>query len=332
MAEMQKDDYKFPDEEDGLDIDLEPKAKEKPVEVEAKTSNFDIEIEDDTPVEDRNKQPMPKEIVEEIEKDELDKYSDEAKVKLKQLRKVYHDERRAKEAALREQQEAINITSRLLSENKQIKEMLAAGGKEHANALADKAKMQLKMAKKAYKDAYDAGDSESLAEAQEEITKATIKLETATDRVDNAKDFAKKSKSAPLQEENYAVQRQEQVQNIRPDSKVMAWQERNSWFGQDEEMTASALGLHEKLKNQGVVIGSDEYYTTLDKTIRRRFPENFGSQESEAPKAKSSTVVAPATRSTSPKQVRLKTSQVLLAKKLGLTNEQYARELLKMEA
>jgi hypothetical protein len=99
-------------------------------------------------------------------------------------------------------------------------------------------------------------------------------------------------------------------------------------------MTASALGLHEKLKRNGIVVGSDEYYTVLDKTIRKRFSENFGDSEAETretPRTKPSTVVAPATRSTSPNKVRLKASQVQIAKKLGLTPEQYAREALKLE-
>jgi hypothetical protein len=115
----------------------------------------------------------------------------------------------------------------------------------------------------------------------------------------------------------------------------MAWQERNSWFGQDEEMTAAALGLHEKLKRNGVVVGSDDYYATLDKTMRRRFSENFESSEpetkAEQPRTKSSTVVAPATRSTSPNKVKLRASQIQIAKKLGLTPEQYAREAIKLE-
>jgi hypothetical protein len=119
----------------------------------------------------------------------------------------------------------------------------------------------------------------------------------------------------------------------------MAWQERNPWFGQDEEMTAAALGLHEKLKRQGVVIGSDEYYGALDKTMRKRFAENFDEVDVEPvvrtadkPAVKPSTVVAPATRSTASKKIRLKTSQVAIAKKLGLTPEQYVRELMKLEA
>ena len=165
----------------------------------------------------------------------------------------------------------------------------------------------------------DSGDADKIIEAQQAITQATL----AVDKIKNYQ-------PAPLQEETFVVQRDEQrYQPPKIDEKLNAWQERNTWFGQDEEMTASALGLHEKLKKQGVVVGSDEYYALLDKTIRKRFPENFGDAEvveakpkEEAPKAKPSTVVAPATRSTASKPLKLKTSQVNIAKKLGLTPEQ----------
>jgi hypothetical protein len=147
----------------------------------------------------------------------------------------------------------------------------------------------------------------------------------------------KKFKAPALQQQENAVQQQQvpQQQAIAPDNRAKAWQERNSWFGQDEEMTAAALGLHEKLKRNGVVVGSDDYYATLDKTMRRRFSENFESSEpetkAEQPRTKSSTVVAPATRSTSPNKVKLRASQIQIAKKLGLTPEQYAREAIKLE-
>jgi hypothetical protein len=208
--------------------------------------------------------------------------------------------------------------------------MLSQGEKEYKEAKKDSAKAALKSAKQQYKEAYEAGDVEKLTKAQEAITNAQISL----DRV-------KKFKLPTLQEEKFAVQHQQvqqQPAQPQPDHRAQAWQQRNNWFGQDEEMTAAALGLHEKLKRNGVVVGSDEYYTTLDKTIRKRFPENFDAVEPEEPKAKTearpkpSTVVAPATRSTSPNKIRLKASQVQLAKKLGLTPEQYALELKKLEA
>ena len=307
------EEFKFPDEtEEQVTSAEEPKEK------------LEVEIEDDTPTEDRGRTPLPKPLVEELEKDELDQYDESVKTKLKQMRKVWHDERREKEAALREHNEAITFAQRVLEENKRIKTILQTGEKEYVATFQNAAGMELEMAKKAYKEAYDAGDADKLIEAQQAMQAANFKII-------QARNF----KLPPLQEEEIPVQpRQEQYQQVqKPDTKALAWQERNSWFGQDEEMTAAALGLHEKLKRQGVPVGSDEYYATLDKTIRKRFAENFEEPE-EKPKQernKPATVVAPATRSTSSNKIRLKASQVQLAKKLGLTPEQYAKEVLRLE-
>jgi hypothetical protein len=323
MAEMDKDEFKFPDEQETEQVTAQADDK------------FEIEIEDDTPEQDRGREPVSEETVKklEVETDELDKYSKDAKDKLIKMKRVWHDERRAKEEAYREQQEAIALAKRLMSENERIKQILQSGEQEYKEAKKDSANAQLQAAKRSYKEAYEAGDAEKMAEAQEEMTKAQLNLEKV-----------EKFKLPPLQEEKFDVQTQQQYQTPpQPDRKVMEWQERNPWFGQDEEMTAAALGLHEKLKRNGVVIGSDEYYETLDKTIRKRFAENFEQEEDDEPKTevkekvvetkkKLSTVVAPATRSTSPNKIRLRASQVQLAKKLGLTPEQYALELRKLEA
>jgi hypothetical protein len=119
----------------------------------------------------------------------------------------------------------------------------------------------------------------------------------------------------------------------KPDAKALAWQEKNQWFGKDEEMTSLALGLHEKLVKGGVDPASDIYYRRIDETMQKRFPEYFGESESTEVKTqrKPSTVVAPATRSTGPKKIRLTKTQLALAKKFKLTPEQYARELIKTE-
>ena len=120
----------------------------------------------------------------------------------------------------------------------------------------------------------------------------------------------------------------------------MAWQERNQWYGTDPEMTALALGLHQKLVNERgqQFVGSDEYWTAVDKTIRRRFPDYFGGDEvangdsrAVTRESRAASVVAPASRSRSPKKIRLSTTQLAVAKKFGLTPEQYAREVMKME-
>jgi len=150
MPEFEKQEFKFPDEvEDSPENDIS------------------IEIEDDTPTEDRGKTPLPRPLVEELEKDELDSYDENVKVKLKQMRKVWHDERREKESALREQQEALTLARRLLDENKRMKGLLSSGEKEYVSTVQNAANMELEMAKKAYKEAYDAGDTDAIIEAQQ---------------------------------------------------------------------------------------------------------------------------------------------------------------------
>jgi hypothetical protein len=190
---------------------------------------------------------------------------------------------------------------------------------------------EMDLAKREYREAYEAGDTDRIIDAQEKLTSAKIRA----DRIANYRPPVEE----PLQEPENVVQSRQEGQ-VRADPKAVAWQERNGWFGQDEEMTSLALGLHEKLKRNGVPVGSDKYYDEIDKTVRRRFPEAFVADESEEVEVEEpqkvtkpkSTVVAPATRSTSPKKIRLSNTQVALAKKLGLTPEQYARELTKLEA
>ena len=326
MAEFEEDTFVFPDE------------KEAKVEIALKEPDFEIEIEDDTPPKDRNRQPVSEEEVKKLklDADELDQYSVEAKDKLIKMKKVWHDERRAKEAADRERHEAVRIASKLAEENKQLKTKLSSGEQEYVGVAKHSAVQELEAAKKEYRDAYDAGDSEKLVDAQEKLTMAKIKV----DKLDNYNPIYKK----PAEDDENVVQMPQQQSIPRPDNKAVDWQQKNEWFGQDEEMTSLALGLHEKLKRNGVSIGSDEYYDTIDKTMRRRFPESFeDDQDTETEKVraeepqktskpKASTVVAPASRSTSPKKIRLSNTQVALAKKLGLTPEQYARELTKLEA
>ena len=309
--------FKFPDE---VESKGKPSQNAEP--------EIEIEIEDDAPAEDRGRQPLPKPLVEELEKDELDQYDDNVKTKLKQMRKVWHDERREKESALREQQEAVTLAQRLLEENKRIKGILTNGEKEYVSTIQSNADMELKIAQRAYKEAYEAGDSDKMMEANQALQMANLKSI-------QVKNFRMPS----LQEEEFQVQ-QQQVQyqpapNIpEPDNKAVSWQKRNSWFGQDRSMTAFALGLHEDLRDNGVEVGSDEYYRELDNTMRKRFSEKFESQEDnrQQTRTRPGTVVAPAVRSTAPTKVRLKQSQVNLAKKFGLTPEQYVKEVLKLEA
>lgn len=300
MSAQFNDEYKFPDEVDNDSFAVE------------------IEIEDDTPEEDRGRQPMPKHIVDDLDNDELEQYDETVKQKLKQLKKVWHDERREKERALREQQESINLSAQLYQENQRLRSAYSSGEKEYISTAQQAAQMEVTAAKKLYREAYEAGDTDGVIDAQEKLQFANLKMIRANNL-----------KETPLQETQFPVQRsQEEYRQPAPqvNPKDLAWQERNKWFGDDEEMTSAALGLHSKLVNNGVVAGSDEYYSTLDKTMRKRFSEYFGGSRS-----KPSTVVAPSSRSTGSNKIRLSQSQVQIAKKLGISPEVYAKEVLKLE-
>jgi hypothetical protein len=321
------DNYKFPDEVENEAVETESKGLP-----EDKDDELQIEIEDDTPPIDKGRTPSQPEFVKQLEKDELDEYSAEAKKKIDGFRKIYHDERRAKEAADRERQEAVDLAKKLYEENKHLKNRVSSSDQVAVDNFKTTAERELDMAKKEYREAYDAGDSEKLVEAQDKLTSAKMKIDKASTYSENL------SQRRALQEQENEVQIQQQTQAapVR-DSKAVAWQERNSWFGQDDEMTSLALGLHEKLvKQNGLAYATtNEYYQRIDETMRKRFPENFEEEkddEKSSVRTKPSTVVAPASRSTSSKKIRLNTSQLAIAKKLGLTAEQYARELLKMEA
>ena len=314
-----KEEFKFPDE-------VEDKKKEvKDV--------LEIEVVDDTPDADKGREPMPKKIVDELEKDDLEEYSDKVKQRLSQMKKVWHDERREKEAATREKEEALRFAQAKDNEIKELRQKLGAGEKKWVEDATKASEIEIASAKAKLKQAYESGDAELITEAQEALTDAKIKLKEHQ--------YFKPS----LQSEEKGVESEQQVQAAPQviDPKAAKWREKNTWFGADPEMTASALGLHEKLVRSGVDPRSEDYYQRVDATMRKRFPEYFEEEEpqtrqtepetkdSETKSPRKSANVAPVTRSTAPRQIRLTTTQVALAKKLGLTNEAYAKELMKLE-
>lgn len=315
---MDKEEYKFPDEID------ETKASAQEDEDE-----FVVEIEDDTPEEDRGKEPLPKDIVNSLEAPEDGgEYPEEVIVKFKQYKKAWHDERREKEAAFREQEEALRIAQSILEENKRLKATLSSGEQEYIATVKAAAETEVEVAKRNYREAYDSGDADKLVDAQQALMDASLKL----DRTRNFK--------PTLQDEETEVQLPQRSQaDNKPqpvDPKFADWQRRNSnWFQKDEEMTDAAMGLHKKLYREygPEYIGTDDYYERIDKTIRKRFPEAFNdtSEPQKPQKSKPSTVVASARRSTAPKSVKLTATQAALARKFKLTPEQYAREVLKLQ-
>ena len=326
QTEFKGEEFEFPDEKE---------AKE----AESKSDELEIEIEDDTPEPDRGRKPM-KEPVEEPTEDELASYDEKVQQRIKKFTRGYHDERRAKEEALREREAAESLAKQLWEQNRKLQEQVELGSKAYIEQSKSAAQVEFEAAKKRYKDAVESGDYDAQTEAQVEIAKATMNL----DKVQNMR---------PLQAEEKDVQTQPQRSTTAPvTDRDQRWMSKNTWFGTDPEMTASALGLHQKLaREQGAgFIGSDEYYKKVDATMRRRFPEYFEdaqSDEDDVPSKKTSepayedepprratkpsTVVAPASRSTPPNRVKLKASEAAIARRLGVPIELYAKQVAQLK-
>lgn len=298
------EEFKFPDE-----TPVNTKTDDK---VEYEVESPEIEVIDDTPDPDKGRTPM-KEAPAEVTDDELAQYSEGVKKRIQHFSKGYHEERRAKEAALREREEALRLAQNLVEENKRLQGSLGQG----QQALLEQAKKvvanEVEQAKAKYKQAYESGDSDALVAAQEELTAAKIKAE----RVNNFKPAVAKPETTVVQP---APRPEPQVQ---VDTKARAWQEANPWFGSNDEMTAVALTVHKRLVEGGVDTTSDEYYEKINSRVRQLFPDAFPSEKA----SKKSAVVAPATRSTAPKKIVLTQSQVNIAKRLGVPLEAYARQV-----
>jgi hypothetical protein len=321
-----QEEFKFPDEA----------SAEKAEEKQEATNELDIKIEDDTPPEDRGRVPMPKEVVQELDNDDLEEYSEKVKKRLGQMKKVWHDERREKERALREKEEALRFAQAREQEIKQLKQRLGNGEKAYIQEVTKAASNDLVVAKERFKQAYEAGDAERIAEAQEALAEAKFRIK----QYENFKPSLQNEEARVQQYQQYQAPPETQAVS---DPKAEAWREKNTWFGADEEMTALAMGLHEKLVRSGIDPRSDDYYDRVNATMRKRFPEYFGieeereekpqtKQEEKPARTKPATVVAPVTRATAPRQIRLTPSQVAIAKKLGLSNQEYAKAMIELEA
>lgn len=327
LPKFEGDEFEFPDEKE---------AKEK-AKAEA-SDKLEIEIEDDTPPEDRGRKPAPP--PEDPTEDELASYDEKVQARIKKFTRGYHDERRAKEQAERERQAAEEFARQLYEQNKALQEQLASGSQKFIETSKGAAEVRLASAKKKLKDAFEAGDAEALAEAQAEVADAAAEMREAARmkpiEVQEREDF----RAAPIQQPNQP--------KLSP--RTQRWIESNSdWWGVDDEMTMAAMGIDKKLQREygADYVGTEEYFRTIDKTMRKRFPEHFESQSNEddepPPKkraepadeddepprraSKPATVVAPASRSSSPNRVKLKSSEANIARRLGVSLEQYAKQV-----
>jgi hypothetical protein len=305
---------------EGRETIEKPAAKEKVI----KAGEVEIEVVDDVPPEDRGRKPS--EPPEEVTNEELENYSEKVKNRIKHFSKGYHDERRAKEAAEREREALEQYARKLVDENQQLK---SKTDQSH-NALIQSARKQveaeLNMAKRQYRQAYESGEPDAVLEAQTMLNAAQIRME----RVSGLKPKETAEQQTALQPEQNTVQSQQLAPEPQRDVKAESWRNENPWFGADDEMTAFALGLHNKLTKEGADPRSDEYYEKINSRMRQVFPDQFDDgiedEPEVTPKQKPSNVVAPATRSTAPKTIRLTPSQIAIAKKLGVPLETYAKQ------
>jgi hypothetical protein len=313
-------------------------------DIAAEDDKFEVEIEDDTPPEDRRRKPM-KEPVEDPTEDELASYDEKVQARIKKFTRGYHDERRAKEEAFREREAAETFAKQVFEENKRLQQQLSTGSKAFIETSKGAAEVELEAAEKAYKQAYEDGNSEALVLAQKAITKATIKLDRATDM-----------RPIEVEEREFKAPAPAEPDKPRLTPRTQKWVDKNSdWWGVDDEMTMAAMGLDKRLQREygPDYVGTEEYFQTIDKTMRKRFPEHFEDVQSneedtppprkrvsepvdeddEPPRRaqKFTNVVAPASRSTPPNRIKLKASEAAIARRLGVPIEEYAKQVAQLK-
>lgn len=291
----------------------------------------ELEIVDDIP-----KQPV-KQAEKEDNDEELSDYSEKVRKRINKLKYEQHEAQRQREAAEQMREEALRYAQQLVAKNQQYESLIQRGEGALVAQIKARANIALEQAKTLYKDAYEAGDAQKIIDAQEKLLNAQTEFREAEkhERV-----LQSRPKPQPVQQA-YQPPVQQQYQAPRPSDKAMDWTKKNPWFGPqgNREMTALAYGVHETLiREHGIKADSDEYYEKIDAAMRQRFPDYFEKdRESEeiqvttAPQRTPSTVVASASRNNGakPRKIQLTATQVSVAKRLGLTPEQYAKQLLK---
>ena len=285
----------------------------------------EIQVEDDTPPEDRGRTPIKNP---DIPDDEIAKYSDDVQQRIKHLKHGYHDERRAKETALREREEAIAYAARVADENKKLQERISNSEKSLIQTAQTAADAELLTAKREFKEALETGDAEKIVEAQDKLNRITFKQE-------RMRSFKPQAELTQTEKPVYTAP----TESTR-DRKAESWKKENPWFGDvenelHEEMTAVAVAVHNKLTREygNEYAKTDEYYRKINDRVRQKFPEYFGDQDDaeDVPRKRPASVVAPVQRSSPPKQIKLRKSQLEVAKRLGIKPELYYQHMLELE-
>jgi len=313
------------DLEDEFDADLE----QTEAEAKVKEDDDDLEVEVVDEVDPQDKPRRAEDVAADIPDDtELENYSEGVQKRLKKLTFEAKEAERQRQEAIRQREEAINYAQTVQQDNQRLQEMSSKGQEYAVTQAKERAEAQMANAESAYRQAYEAGDTDALMEAQKSLSRAQNDLY----RIESWRPPARQQQAAtPSQPRPQPQPQQAAPQPPQLDPKQKAWlAENDSWYGKNEEMTGAALGIHERLVKNGVDPNSDAYYTEIDATMRRRFADEFSEAETVTPRRKATNVVTPAARtSKSPRRVKLTASQAAIAKRLGVTNKQYAEQVMR---
>jgi hypothetical protein len=306
MQEQTQNDKMVPIDTSGEAVEVELKEESQTEEV--KTTEPEVQVEE-VP------QEQPKQ---EAKEEELEEYSQSVKRRIDKLTKKMREAERREQAAIDYAKQVKTEADKLKSSSViQNDSMLV----EREKALVN----QKEFAKRAMEAAVGAQDIEKQVAAQQEIARLTIEDERL--KVSKAKAIQRKAQieSAPKEEVEQMINKQPQQQR-EPDPKAVAWADKNDWFGTDNAMTYTAYDIHNQLVKEGIDVADDDYYTEIDKRIRKEFPHKFSDGgDVSRPKQKVAGVVRKS--ATGRRTVKLTPSQVAIAKKLGVPLEEYAKHV-----
>ncbi len=339
----------------------------EPAPEEAEQSGFEVEVVDDTPPEEKKPVKRTKELAEPHVKfddgftdEELKTYSKGVQKRINQLRAINHSDRRKVGEAQRMRDEAVRVAQSQQKKIQEYESLLANSQGAIIESTKGKAQAELDSAEKELKKAHEEGDADKLVQSQKALAAATAKINEMEQREQKYRQTqqAQKRKQEELAKQPQQPQPQQRVQ-VSPQQEK--WNSENPWFqpnpvnGQidplHKEMTAVGLAIHDNLYHEGITAAGDpqRYYAEVDRRMRQRFPDYSGfapteqaeeveevQEERSAPQRQRSntTVVAPSTsrnNGAKTRKVQLSKTQTALARRLGITNEAYAEQLLKQE-
>jgi hypothetical protein len=333
----------------GVKTTFDKKAKEE------EASDVEFEVVDDRPEEDRKPSKAKKVEASEESDEELGQYSDKVQKRLNKLKFDYHEERRQREAAEKLREEAITYAQQVANKNQEMESLISRGEAALVEQVKERAAVALDSARSAYRKAYEEGNTDEIISSQEKLNRAQAEYAEAEKYQSHNRQQIQQRNQYDQQAHQQEIARQaalrvakeqQQHQNLQPQQppapspEAKEWADRNDWFMKEghEEMTALAYGAHTSAVQQGMDTSSQDYFDYIDNRMRTSFPDydwqderSYGRAATATANQRPSSVVAPSSRSNGAKsrKVQLTSTQVSLAKRLGLSPEQYANQLIK---